>query len=139
MAKNSLTVNFRSVWHQKSIILKCLHPNISSCVHKNIYGAYPRSTRDILYHMADTKPSLAACEYKTGRTLGQGSYGVVKEGIKIQTGEKYAIKVISKKLMRGREGIVMNEINILKRISKGHKNIVTLVDYFESPNNRMRR
>jgi serine/threonine protein kinase len=92
--------------------------------------------------MSDAKPALAACEYKvietneTGKTLGQGSYGVVKEGIKIATGEKYAIKVISKKLMRGREGIVMNEINVLKRVSKGHKNIVTLVDYFESPNNR---
>ena len=28
-----------------------------------------------------------------------------------------------------------NEINILKKISKGHKNVITLVDYFESPNN----
>jgi serine/threonine protein kinase len=101
------------------------------------FAIYLRISTVNLIMSSETKPSLAACEYKTGKTLGQGSYGVVKEGIKIQTGEKYAIKVISKKLMRGREGIVMNEINILKKISKGHKHIVTLVDYFESPNNRI--
>ncbi|KAI8901070.1 kinase-like domain-containing protein [Globomyces pollinis-pini] len=78
---------------------------------------------------------LAACEYKTGKTLGKGSYGTVKEAIKIATKEHFAIKLISKSLMRGKESLVINEINILKKISKGHKNIVTLHDYFESPNN----
>jgi hypothetical protein len=33
--------------------------------------------------------------------------------------------------MEGREYMVRNEINVLKKISKGHKNIVTLHDYFE--------
>ena len=78
---------------------------------------------------------LAPCEYKTGKTLGQGSYGVVKEGVKISTGERFAVKMISKKLMRGKEALILNEINILKKVSKGNKNIVTLHDYFESPNN----
>jgi calcium/calmodulin-dependent protein kinase I len=85
--------------------------------------------------MEAAKPNLAACEYKTGKTLGQGSYGMVKEGVKISTGEKFAVKMISKKLMRGREQLVINEINVLKKISKGHPNVVTLHDYFESPNN----
>lgn len=31
--------------------------------------------------------------------------------------------------------MVKNEIIVLKRISQGHKNILTLVDYFETPNN----
>ena len=31
--------------------------------------------------------------------------------------------------------MVKNEIVVLKRISQGHKNILTLVDYFETPNN----
>ncbi|KAJ3334771.1 hypothetical protein HDU91_002530, partial [Kappamyces sp. JEL0680] len=65
----------------------------------------------------------------------QGSYGIVKEGVKIATGDRFAIKLISKKLMRGREALIVNEINILKKVSKGHKNVVTLHDFFESPNN----
>ncbi|KAJ3020537.1 hypothetical protein HKX48_000674 [Thoreauomyces humboldtii] len=79
--------------------------------------------------------SLAPCEYKTGRTLGQGSYAIVKEAVKISTGEKFAVKVISKKLMHGREHMILNEIDVLKKLSKGHPNIVTLWDYFETPNN----
>lgn len=31
--------------------------------------------------------------------------------------------------------MILNEIDILKKISKGHNNIVTLWDYFETPNN----
>ncbi|KAJ3304324.1 hypothetical protein HDV03_002939 [Kappamyces sp. JEL0829] len=85
--------------------------------------------------MSAPPPALAACDYKTGRTLGQGSYGIVKEGVKIATGDRFAIKLISKKLMRGREALIVNEINILKKVSKGHKNVVTLHDFFESPNN----
>ncbi|KAJ3195399.1 hypothetical protein HK101_000366 [Irineochytrium annulatum] len=108
-------------------------------------------------------PSLAPCEYKTGKTLGQGSYATVKEAIQvglclaeayltlrqIRSGERFAVKVISKRLMQGREHMVwqyswkfvltfpqiLNEIEILKKVSKGHKNIVTLHDYFETPNN----
>ncbi|KAI9336025.1 calcium/calmodulin-dependent protein kinase type I [Zopfochytrium polystomum] len=79
--------------------------------------------------------ALAPCEYKTGRTLGQGSYASVKEAVHVKTGERFAVKVISKKLMAGREHMILNEIEILKKVSKGHKNIVTLHDYFETPNN----
>ena len=37
--------------------------------------------------------------------------------------------------MEGREHMIRNEINILKRISQGNKNILSLVDYFETLNN----
>ncbi len=87
-------------------------------------------------HMTEPAPaSLQACDYKTGKILGQGSYGIVKEGVKIASGERFAIKLISKKLMRGRESLFINELSILKKVSKGHANIVTLHDFFESPNN----
>lgn len=33
---------------------------------------------------------------------------------------------------------VRNEIAVLKRVSMGHQNILTLVDYFETMNNRTR-
>ncbi|GAA5992658.1 hypothetical protein JCM10908_002709 [Rhodotorula pacifica] len=85
------------------------------------------------------------CQYKTGRTLGQGTYAVVKECVHIKTGKYYACKVINKRLMAGREHMIRNEISVLKSISQGHKNIVTLwadeecfiafKDYFETQNN----
>lgn len=37
--------------------------------------------------------------------------------------------------MEGREHMVRNEILALKKVSQGHKHIVTLVDYFETMNN----
>jgi serine/threonine protein kinase len=46
---------------------------------------------------------------ETGRTLGQGAYATVKEAVKISTGEKLAVKVIAKALMRGREHMILNE------------------------------
>ncbi|KAG0655583.1 hypothetical protein C6P46_000806 [Rhodotorula mucilaginosa] len=68
-------------------------------------------------------------------TLGQGTYAVVKECVHIKTGKYYACKVINKRLMAGREHMIRNEISVLKSISQGHKNIVTLWDYFETQNN----
>lgn len=59
----------------------------------------------------------------------------MKEAIKIETGEKFAMKIISKKSIIGKEEMVSNEINILKKVSNGHRHIIALVDYFESPNN----
>ncbi|KAI9724966.1 MAG: hypothetical protein M1812_000242 [Candelaria pacifica] len=81
------------------------------------------------------KPQVQPCRYKTGKTLGAGSYSVVKECVHIDTGRYYAAKVINKRLMAGREHMVRNEIAILKKVSMGHQNILTLVDYFETMNN----
>ncbi|KZP21322.1 Pkinase-domain-containing protein [Athelia psychrophila] len=75
------------------------------------------------------------CQYRTGKTLGSGTYAIVKEAIHIKTGKYYACKVINKKLMEGREHMVRNEIAVLKKVSSGHKNIVTLHDYFETSHN----
>ena len=47
------------------------------------------------------KPQVQACRYKTGKTLGAGSYSVVKECVHIDTGRYYAAKVINKRLMAG--------------------------------------
>lgn len=79
-------------------------------------------------------PKPLPCKYRTGKTLGQGTYSVVKEAIH-ENGQQYAAKIINKRLMSGREHMVRNEIVVLRRISKGHKNVLTLVDYFETANN----
>ena len=77
---------------------------------------------------------------------------MVKECVHIDTGRYYAAKVINKRLMAGREHMVSgtldsircrltvasqvrNEIAVLKKVSMGHQNILTLVDYFETMNN----
>lgn len=45
-------------------------------------------------------------QYRTGKTLGSGTYAVVKEAVHVKTGKYYACKVINKKLMEGREYMV---------------------------------
>jgi len=51
-------------------------------------------------------PQIQPCRYKVGKTLGAGSYSVVKECVHIDTGRYYAAKVINKRLMAGREHMV---------------------------------
>jgi len=68
-------------------------------------------------------------------TLPLRSSSQVKECVHIETNKYYACKVISKRLMSGRENMVRNEIAVLKRISQGHPNVLTLIDYFETTNN----
>ncbi|PCH37391.1 Pkinase-domain-containing protein [Wolfiporia cocos MD-104 SS10] len=82
-----------------------------------------------------SQPATVPCQYRTGKTLGSGTYAIVKEAVHIKTGKYYACKVINKKLMEGREYMVRNEIAVLKKVSKGHLNIVTLHDYFETSHN----
>jgi hypothetical protein len=43
--------------------------------------------------------------------------------------------MIPKKAIAGREYYILNEIEILKKVSKGHPNVITLHDFFETPNN----
>ncbi|KAL8376006.1 hypothetical protein RB595_007219 [Gaeumannomyces hyphopodioides] len=50
-----------------------------------------------------TQGAVQPCRYKVGKTLGAGSYSVVKECVHIDTGRYYAAKVINKRLMAGRE------------------------------------
>jgi calcium/calmodulin-dependent protein kinase I len=57
-------------------------------------------------HTAQTAAQVQPCRYKTGKTLGAGSYSVVKECVHIDTGRYYAAKVINKRLMAGREHMV---------------------------------
>jgi calcium/calmodulin-dependent protein kinase I len=61
------------------------------------------------YNPQEGKPQVQACRYKTGKTLGAGSYSVVKECVHIDTGRYYAAKVINKRLMAGREHMVHYE------------------------------
>ncbi|KAJ7343907.1 CAMK/CAMK1 protein kinase [Mycena albidolilacea] len=73
--------------------------------------------------------------YCTGKLLGCGTYAIVKEATHLRTGKIYACKIINKKLIKGKEDLVRNEIAVLKQISGRNPNIAILHDYFETANN----
>ncbi|EHA22929.1 hypothetical protein AnigIFM60653_008106 [Aspergillus niger] len=66
--------------------------------------------------------------YKFGRTLGAGTYGIVREADSSKG--KVAIKIILKKNVRGNERMVYDELEMLQALD--HPNIVHFVDWFES-------
>lgn len=67
-------------------------------------------------------------KYRFGRTLGAGTYGIVREADG-PTG-KVAIKVILKKNVKGNEQMVYDELELLQNMK--HPHIVKFVDWFES-------
>lgn len=67
-------------------------------------------------------------KYKFGRTLGAGTYGIVREADG-PTG-KVAVKIILKKNVKGNEQMVYDELEMLQKMK--HKHIVKFVDWFES-------
>ncbi|KAJ2807204.1 Calcium/calmodulin-dependent protein kinase type I [Coemansia guatemalensis] len=84
---------------------------------------------------AKNRLNVVPCKYKVGRLLGRGYYSMVKEMMHIETGQQYAGKIISKHRMRDAPEAIKKEINMLKRLSRTHPNLVTLVDHFETQNN----
>lgn len=67
-------------------------------------------------------------KYKFGKTLGAGTYGIVREADGPQG--KVAIKIILKKNVKGNERMVWDELDMLQRLH--HPHIVRFVDWFES-------
>ncbi|EWC45245.1 calcium protein kinase [Drechslerella stenobrocha 248] len=67
--------------------------------------------------------------YKMGRTLGAGTYGIVREA-ECANGTKVAVKIILKKNVKGNEQMVYDELQLLQNLT--HPHIVRFVDWFES-------
>ncbi|RMZ85039.1 hypothetical protein DV738_g7, partial [Chaetothyriales sp. CBS 135597] len=67
-------------------------------------------------------------QYKFGRTLGAGTYGIVREA-EIH-GRKVAVKIILKKNVKGNEQMVYDELKLLQTLH--HPHIVAFEDWFES-------
>ncbi|KAJ2907060.1 putative calcium calmodulin-dependent protein kinase protein [Zalerion maritima] len=67
-------------------------------------------------------------KYRFGRTLGAGTYGIVREAD--SPSGKVAVKIILKKNVKGNERMVYDELDMLQRLK--HDNIVRFVDWFES-------
>ena len=67
-------------------------------------------------------------QYRLGRTLGAGTYGIVREAV--GPAGKVAIKIILKKNVKGNENMVYDELDMLRRLN--HPHIVRFHDWFES-------
>ena len=69
--------------------------------------------------------------YEITKDIGEGNFGIVKLGVRKQTKEKVAIKIIKKDgLLSNRMERIKNEIDIMKICQ--HPNIVHLIDHFEN-------
>ena len=79
-----------------------------------------------LHGQPDSYDKKAA--YKFGRTLGAGTYGIVREAE--VSGHKVAVKIILKKNVKGNETMVYDELKMLQSVS--HPHIVKFHDWFES-------
>ena len=70
--------------------------------------------------------------YKYIRTIGEGTFGKVKLAIHILTGEKVAIKILQKNLIKGQKQYerIHNEIKYLKLLN--HPNIIKIFEVIEN-------
>lgn len=70
--------------------------------------------------------------YLIGKCIGEGTFGKVKLGTHILTGEKVAVKILSKDRIQDKADVerVAREIHILKLIR--HPNIVQLYEIIET-------
>ena len=66
--------------------------------------------------------------YHFGKTLGAGTYGIVREAD--VDGQKVAVKIILKKNVKGNEQMVYDELKMLQSLN--HPHIVRFHDWFES-------
>lgn len=87
--------------------------------------------RGMWHHLQQQPESYERKQYyRLGRMLGAGTFGEVKEATFIPDGRQVAIKIIKKSSLNGDESMVLKEISIVGHLE--HKNIVKLLDWFES-------
>lgn len=67
-------------------------------------------------------------KYRFGKTLGAGTYGIVREAD--SPDGKVAVKIILKKNVKGNDQMVYDELEMLQNLR--HPHIVKFYDWFES-------
>ncbi|XP_053121751.1 serine/threonine-protein kinase DCLK3 [Hemicordylus capensis] len=88
-----------------------------------------RASDTRLKHDVSSRADVENC-YKIGRTIGDGNFAVVMECHHHSTSQNYAMKIIDKSKLKGKEDMLENEILIIKSLS--HPNIVSLIEVFET-------
>lgn len=72
-------------------------------------------------------------DYVFGKTLGAGSFGIVRQARRLSTKENVAVKILLKKALKGNDvqlQMLYDELAILQKLR--HPNIVRFEDWFES-------
>ncbi|KAI7866746.1 kinase-like domain-containing protein [Spinellus fusiger] len=72
-------------------------------------------------------------QYRFTHELGTGSFGTVKQATRISDKKEVAIKVISKRFMKGHYDMVHSEMEIMQHLD--HPNVIGFYDWFESRDN----
>lgn len=86
-------------------------------------------SREMLSEVNKTVESIEDI-YMLGEKIGDGNFAVVRIGIKSDTQQKHALKIIDKKKIIGKESMLTDEIRIMK--SCNHENIVKLYDTLDT-------
>jgi serine/threonine protein kinase len=71
-------------------------------------------------------------KYQIIKSIGDGTYGQVYEGINIETNEKVAIKKLKNKMSSWEECILQNEIRFLRKLD--NENIIKLIEVIREAN-----
>lgn len=72
-------------------------------------------------------------DYVFGKTLGAGSFGIVRQARRLSTKQNVAVKILLKKALKGNDvqlQMLYDELAILQKLR--HPNIVRFEDWFES-------
>lgn len=69
-------------------------------------------------------------KYTFGKTLGAGSFGIVRCARDNRNGDEVAVKIILKKALKGNESMIIDELLLLSELH--HPHIVGFFDWFES-------
>ncbi|XP_054847779.1 serine/threonine-protein kinase DCLK3 [Eublepharis macularius] len=88
-----------------------------------------RTSDKRLKHEVQSRVDVESC-YEIGRTIGDGNFAVVMECRHRSNSQNYAMKIIDKSKLKGKEDMLENEIVIIRSLS--HPNIVSLIEVFET-------
>lgn len=77
-----------------------------------------------------TPSDLVTSRYQVGVVIGDGNFAVVHEVRNKLNGAPFALKIIDKAKCRGKEAMIANEVNILRKVR--HAAIIQLVEDFDS-------
>ncbi|XP_074140691.1 serine/threonine-protein kinase DCLK3 [Sminthopsis crassicaudata] len=80
--------------------------------------------------LAEAAKADVAAHYAVGKVIGDGNFAVVKECRHLASQRAYAMKIVDKAKLRGKEDVVDSEIAIIRSLS--HPNIVRLHEVYET-------
>lgn len=123
------------IQHQRGCTNISLYPGASFTFLPQLTGTMETesgsSIKKILHRLSG-QPALynLKANYTFGRTLGAGSFGIVRYARNNVTGEDVAVKIILKKALKGNEEFVIEELKLLQELH--HPHIVGFRQWFES-------